>query len=53
MRTLEDHRGVLDQNRKLVEKNKRLSQLTPVDSELVKALEDYEAYVLSRLRCLD
>jgi DNA-directed RNA polymerase sigma subunit (sigma70/sigma32) len=46
METLEDHRGVLDQYRKLIEKNKQLSQLTAVDSEFAKALEDYEKYAL-------
>jgi hypothetical protein len=42
METLEDHIGVLDQYRKLIEKNKQLSQLTAVDSEFANALEDYE-----------
>lgn len=47
METLEDHKGVLDQNRKLVEKNKQLCQLTAVDNEFANALEDYEKYVLT------
>jgi hypothetical protein len=47
MATLEDHKGVLDQNWKLVEKNKQLSQSTVVDSEFAKALEDYEKYALT------
>jgi hypothetical protein len=45
MAALEDYSGVLEQTRKLVEKNKRLPQLTPVDNDLANALDDYTKYV--------
>ena len=42
---LEDHQGVLDQHRQMIEKNKRASYLTLPAEDFIEAVDDYGKYV--------